>query len=71
MGEAAVAAVRAVHRMSGLGAARQLYRQLLRLPPAGGSFFHALLDQEVHGAVAPSERLSQAAWLQLYEVGIS
>ena len=70
MGEAAAAAVRTVHRVSGLEAARQLYRQLLRLPPAGGTFFHALLDME-QAAASTSERLSHAAWLQLYEVCIS
>ena len=68
MGEAAAEAVRAVQRASGLEAARQLYRQLLRLPPAGGSLMHALLDLE-HAALGTSEGLSEAQLLQLYEVG--
>jgi U3 small nucleolar RNA-associated protein 6 len=68
MGEAAAVAVRAVQRASGLEAARQLYRQLLALPPAGGSLLHALLDLE-HAALDTPERLSDAQLQQLFEVG--
>ncbi|EIE27370.1 hypothetical protein COCSUDRAFT_11398 [Coccomyxa subellipsoidea C-169] len=58
MGEAAAVAVQAVRDTSGLPAARQLYRRLLKIPPAGGSLMHAVLDMEL-GASA-EEALSAA-----------
>lgn len=69
MGGAAAEALRCVHAASGLGAARALYRQLQRLPPAGGTLAHAVLDMEE--AVPPAEQLPEAAMEAIFEVCIS
>jgi hypothetical protein len=66
MGEAAAEALRSVHDASGLAAARELYRKLLKLPAAGGTFFHAVLDMEA--GVPPAEQLPEAAVEKIFEV---
>ena len=67
MGEAAAVALEILKQTSGLEAARQLYRQMLKLPPAGGSLFHAILDME-EAALPSSDCLSEPQLTQLYEV---
>lgn len=66
MGEAAAEALRSVHSASGLAAARELYQKLQKLPPAGGTFFHAVLDMEA--GVPPAEQLPEAAIEKIMEV---
>ena len=66
MGEAAAEALRCVHAASGLKAARAFYRQLQRLPPAGGAFVHAVLDMEAE--VPQAEQLPDAATDAIFEV---
>ncbi len=66
MGEAAAVAVQAVRNTSGLLAARQLYQRLLKIPPAGGSLMHAVLDMEL-GASA-EQALSAAELDRVFEV---
>lgn len=66
MGEAATEALRCIHAASGLEAARAFYRQLQRLPPAGGAFVHAVLDMEAE--VPPAEQLPDAATEATFEV---
>ena len=67
MGEAAAVAMDIVKQFSGLVAARQFYRQMLKLPPAGGSLHHAILDME-EAALSTSDCLSEPQLTQLYEV---
>ena len=69
MGEAAAGALRCVHAALGLEAARAFYRQLQRLPPAGGAFVHAVLDMEAE--VPPAEQLPEAAVEGIFEVRIA
>ena len=66
MGEAAAEALRSVHAASGLEAARAFYKKLQKLPPAGGSFVHAVLDMEA--AVPAAEQLPDAASEAIFEV---
>ena len=66
MGEAAAEALRGIHAASGLEAARAFYRQLQRLPPAGGTFVHAVLDMEAEVPLA--EQLPDAAMAAIFEV---
>ena len=66
MGEAAAEALRCIHAALGLEAARAFYRQLQRLPPAGGAFVHAVLDME--SEVPPAEQLPDAAMEAVFEV---
>lgn len=47
MGAVAAAALRALAELSGAQAARRFYQALLRLPPAGGELFHAILELEL------------------------
>lgn len=67
MGNAAAAAVQAVRDASGLPVARELYKQLLKIPPAGGSLMHAVLDIEMEH-VSEQEALSNADVDKLFEV---
>jgi hypothetical protein len=67
MGEAAAVAVQAVRDRAGLSAARQLYQQLLKIPPAGGSLMHAVLDLELEASSA-QEALSGAKLDRVFEV---
>lgn len=67
MGDAAAAAVQAVRDASGLPVARQLYKQLLKVPPAGGSFMHAVLDMETEH-VLEQDALSSEALDRVFEV---
>ena len=46
-GAAAAEAVQLVKGEEGIEAARSLYRALLKLPPAGGSLYHCILDMEL------------------------
>jgi len=67
MGEAAAVAVQSVRDSSGVSAARQLYQQLLKIPPAGGSLMHAVLDMETEGT-SQQEALTNAELERLFEV---
>ena len=67
MGDAAAKAVQAVRDASGLPVARQLYKQLLRIPPAGGSLMHAIVDIEMD-YVSEQEALSNADLDRIFEV---
>jgi hypothetical protein len=46
MGDAAAAAVLTMKERHGIHEARLLYQKLLKLPPVGGSFMHAVIDME-------------------------
>ena len=82
MGAVAAALVHAVRGLAGLPAARQLYRALLRVPPAGGDFFHAVLDLELaeeaaagaahaaRGAAASSAALPAARLRELFDAAV-
>ncbi len=54
------ALVRATAAARGAGAARELAAELLRLPPAGGEVFHAMLDVELGTAPADDAGGQQA-----------
>ncbi|CAL8463055.1 g2589 [Coccomyxa elongata] len=69
MGNAAAAAVQAVRDASGLPVARELYRQLLKVPPAGGSLMHAVLDMEMEH-VSEQEALSNADVDKIFEAAV-
>jgi len=47
MGEAASTAVKITKEDKGIAAAREVYEALLKLPAAGGSLFHTILDLEL------------------------
>ncbi len=47
MGQAAATAIRLIKELNGLDACREFYRALLKLPAAGGSCFHGILDIEL------------------------
>lgn len=70
MGNAAAAAVQAVRDASGLPVARELYKKLLKIPPAGGSLMHAVLDMEMEH-VSEQEALSNADVNKIFEVRMS
>lgn len=67
MGEAAGVAMRTVKDAHGLEEARVIYGQLLKLPPVGGSFMHAIIDMELDLCSSP-ERLSDAQLQRMFEV---
>jgi hypothetical protein len=75
MGAVAAAVLAAVEHASGLEAARGLYRELLKLPAAGGELMHAVLDLELLVAEGSSSSTSPATALparqlkELFEVG--
>lgn len=75
MGAVAAAVLAAVQDTAGLLAARELYRQLLRLPPAGGELMHAVLGLELlaaqSGGDATAQPLQAKQLQELFEVGVA
>ncbi|GAB4819004.1 hypothetical protein N2152v2_006050 [Parachlorella kessleri] len=55
MGAVAAAVLSALERTRGLGAARKLYRKLLKLPAPGAEFFHAILGMELLAGEAQAD----------------
>ena len=66
MGDVAAMAVKIARDRGGAPAARKLYARLLQAPPAGGAFFHALIDMEL--SLQGPERLPDSGLRRLFEV---
>ena len=65
LGQAAATVVHLLKELNGVEACRQFYRDLLKLPAAGGSFFHGILDIELD---EQTDRLPNSKLKAIFEV---
>jgi hypothetical protein len=70
MGEAASMAVKITKEDKGISAARELYEALLKLPAAGGSLFHTILDLELAEEQNRLPRSRQTALFEVHKTGL-
>lgn len=74
MGAVAAALVLAMEHCSGVEEARRMYRELFKLPAAGGELMHAVLDLElrlVECAERTAQPLTTQELLAVFEVRLS
>lgn len=65
MGEAAASILLLIRNKNGIVAWREAYQALLRLPPAGGDMYHAVIEAELEER---EEQLSSPDLRALFEV---